>query len=76
MHAARLLHDFADPRLALLEGPHCLILAGKLFHAKPDPALSEIYLGHGVLSFRILRRVDLAQDLQVGQAICFFLRKV
>lgn len=76
MHAASLLHDFADPRLALLEGPCCLILAGKLFHAKPYAALSEIYLGHGILSFWVLRRVDLAQDLQVGQAICFFLREV
>ena len=69
MHAASLLHDFTDSRLALLEGPHCIIFAGILFHAKPDPTLSEIYFGHGVLSFRVLSRVDLAQDLQVGQAI-------
>ena len=73
---ACLLHDLTDSRLALLEGPQRLIFGGKLFHAETDPACSEIYLAHGVLSFRVIHRVDLTQDLQVSQAICLFLHIV
>ena len=65
VHTSGLLHDLRDSSLAHLESLECLIFRAKFFLADAETTISEINLRHGVLPFRVVLRVYLAEDLQV-----------
>ena len=69
VHAASLLHNLADPRLALLQGFQSVVFGAELLVANSDTAGPEIDLGHRILALGVILAVDLPQYLQVSQAV-------
>ena len=74
VHTSSLLHDLTDTMLAHLEGLQSLVLRAEFFSAHAHTATPEIDLSHRVLSFWILRWVNLTENLKVRQSVAFIFR--